>query len=189
MALLGLRVLLVSRVCLTFLVLLGLLGRLALLGLRVLLLLFPARLGLPALRVRRVRQVRKVTLGLLVPRLPFLVLWVRLARRVTLGIRDLLVPKVLRAIRVVRVFRASRAFRVFLAWVFVSRVRSLTLLSCRMTLCRATCGCWAIVMTRLSRLRLSSGMRLTAGSMVGLFRAHKVWLVRRVFLGLRAILV
>ena len=101
-------------------------------------------------------------------------------------LRDLLVPLGLRAIRVLRASRASKASRVFLVWVSGFAVRSLTLLSCRMTRSRATCGCWAIVMIRLSRLRLLSGMRLTAGSMVDRFRAHKVWLGRRVFLGLRA---
>lgn len=57
-------VLLVRQVCLTFLVLRDRLGRLAPLGLLVLLLRFLAQPGLPALRVRRVWQVRKVTLGL-----------------------------------------------------------------------------------------------------------------------------
>ena len=131
-------------------------------------------------------QVRKVTLGRSVPRLPFPALLVLQARKVMLVLRDLLVPLGLRVIRAVRVFRVFRASRVFLVWVSVFAVRSLTLLSCRMTRSRVTCGCWAIVMIRLSRLRLLSGMRLTAGSMVDRFRAHKVWLGRRVFLGLRA---
>jgi hypothetical protein len=157
MALLGLLVLPVSRVCLMFLVLWDRLDLRVLLGLLVLLLLSLVLLGLLALRVRRVWQVRKVTPERKAqPGLPLLfpVLSVLQARRVTLGRRDLLVPLGLRAIRVLRASRASKASRVFLVWVSGFVVRSLTLLSCRMTLCRAICGCWAIGMTIRNPLRL-----------------------------------
>ena len=151
--------------------------------LRVLLgcLMFLARLGLLALRVRLDRKVRRATLALRVLHRLCLVLPVL---RVTQARLVLLVPRVLLARRVTRAFRARLVHRVLLVWVSGIAVRSVRSRSLMRSQVRrmAICGLSVTARMTLSLLRVMCGMRkrLTGFTPVT-FRVFRVWRVLRVF--------
>ena len=155
--------------------------------LRVLLgcLMFPARLGLPALKGRRVLSAR---LGL---RVRFLALRAQPGRRVRPARRDL---RVLPGLRVIPVplartaFKASRASRVPPVSVFGTRARSPRSRSCpRPAMSAATFGSSAIGTTIQSLPTPMCGMKISrTGCMPARFKASKAFRVFRDRSGLKA---